>query len=223
MDEDHTDEEKKTSAFRAFWQRHGSTFGAILLASIVGLFFLFQILFMIEESEYSLRQVETPPAMAQFAIGDEDFANADPSTKQAVYNVVYTELSQSLQREAFYEKINRRYTTISALTEWLIILFLLFLAIWQARDNASEQAAPSSRTVFDKMLPFLAALAIAVPSANGKLGYDARQQLHDFKAQQIHFILLELEMGKQDPIEAWHSYLALYRQSPTSIANFPYD
>lgn len=127
-----------------------------------------------------------------------------------------------MEWESSHEKVNRRYTTFISIVEWFVLLFVLFLAVLNehtSRLGSREDYGLKRAT--SHLIVFFAALAIALPAASEKLGFDARQRLHDFRAQQLGMLIVEVESGAVDPRTAWSRYQRLFQQSPSSYAEMP--
>jgi preprotein translocase subunit SecG len=132
------------------------------------------------------------------------------------------ELKSQQVWEWSHERVNRRYSTFISIAEWFVLLFVLFLAILNERVTSSGQKENFGlKRTTAVLVVFFAALAIALPAASQKLGFETRQRLHDFRAQQLGFIIVEIESGATDPKGAWLRYQGLYQQSPSSYANLP--
>ncbi len=129
------------------------------------------------------------------------------------------EFKNQMTREQSHERVNRRYSTFTAMVEWFILLFVLFLAVLNERATAPEQSGGHAlKRSTSLLLVFFAALSIAVPAATQKLGFDARQRLHDFRAQQLGILIVELESGAIDSRQAWQRYRGFFRLSPSAYA-----
>lgn len=124
--------------------------------------------------------------------------------------------------EQSHERVNRRYSTFISLSEWFVALFILWLAVLNERESVSvaqpEQGSKQERGVAS-LLMFFAALAIAFPAITQKLGYEVRQEIHDYRAHQLEMLIVELEAGATGPREAWLRYQALYGETVNSYIN----
>jgi uncharacterized membrane protein YeiB len=124
--------------------------------------------------------------------------------------------------EQSHERVNRRYFSLASSAEWFVKLFVLFLAILNERltvTGSAENQGLKRGTIV--LVVFFAAMAIALPALTHKLGFEARQRLHDFRALQLGFLITELESQATDPRNAWLRYQGLYKESPSSYANRP--
>ena len=143
------------------------------------------------------------------------------------------EFKAQAARERLYERVNRRYTTLSQIAGVIVTLFILFISIWaeqavvrnpsvgQDDEEGGEADHREQKFLALRLVPFFAALALAIPTLNMILGFDARQQLHDFRAIQLEFLVVELEQEMVDTDAAWNRFKRLYRQSPASVADYP--
>lgn len=124
--------------------------------------------------------------------------------------------------EQSHERVNRRYFSLASSADWFLKLLVLFLAILNERvtsPTSKDNLGLKRSTIV--LVVFFSAMSIAVPAFTQKLGFEARQRLHDFRALQLSFLITEVESGVTDPKSAWLRYQGLYRESPSSYANRP--
>ena len=189
---------------------------AIAFSALVPIWYYF---YEIRQTEEQIQAVsaEYDDRIAKLTSDDAPFSQNIQDKLEKVR--LLKELHIQKRWEQSHERVNRRYVTLSAVVEWIIILIILFLAVWQ--EKAVRGGTKNSTRSVAIVIPVFAALAIAVPAITQKLGFDGRQKLHDFRAQQIGFIIFELDSDLIAPESAWDRYKNLYRQSPSSIAEFP--
>jgi len=177
----------------------------IVLVSILAFIFV-QFWYFFQESENTKKVIQeigqTYDSRIKQLVGTS--GKIKISNKQEVVKLSFLKEFKSQQiYEWSHERVNRRYTTMISIGEWFVILFILFLAVWnESVSNSSGSDDFALKRAAALLIPFFAALAIALPAASQKLGYDARQQLHDFRAQQLGFLIVEVEAGVTEPQRA---------------------
>lgn len=211
------------ASFKSIISRHVPSIFAASLILILILFMLLMLLFQYEEQQAAEERVAeiTKVYNQENESLSDSFLSGEPERDPRKYLAHFK--AQHVY-EKLYERTNRRYTTVSYSAEFVVILIILFLSVWAEKKSALESDSIASYNgAFLKLLPFFAALAIAIPALNQKLGFDARQQLHDYRAQQLGFLVFELENGALSLDNAWSRYKQLYRQSPSSVAEYPLE
>lgn len=187
---------------------------AISFASLVPFYYYFQEVRRTREAILNASQT-----YEQRISEIKNEGNEVASSGEEVKLIIINEVRTAMLWEWSHERVNRRYVTLSSVVEWIVVLIILFLSVWQ--EKVTNRGESSHSRVVALVIPVFAALAIAIPAITQKLGFDSRQKLHDFRAQQLGFLITELEADLVTPEAAWDRYRNLFRHSPSSIAEFP--
>lgn len=209
--------------------RSGRNYLAAATAIIVPVLLFFLLVFVFVQFWYFY--VETETTLSKIASINQSYdeklrqitPSSSPIAQREVMQLSFLkEFNGQQVWERSHERVNRRYSTLIGFTEWFVKLFVLFLAVFSERltsPGSKASAALKRNTVV--LVVFFAAISIALPALSHKLGYEARQKLHDFRAQQLGFLIVELESGVTDPRSAWMRFQGLYKESPSSYASRP--
>jgi uncharacterized membrane protein YeiB len=200
--------------------------GSVLLLIFVLTIFVFvQFWYFYIESETTQKKVAEVSASYDDRIKQltpVTSEGSNPNKDEIVRLTFLKEFKSQQVWERSHERVNRRYFSLTSSAEWFVKLLVLFLAVLNERvssRNSKENAGLKRGTIV--LVVFFAAMSIALPALAHKLGFEARQRLHDFRAQQLGFIITELESGTSDARKAWLRYQELYKESPSSYANRP--
>ncbi len=195
----------------------------LLLVLVLTIFVVVQFWYFYVESDTTERKVAEVSASYDDRLRRLIPPSGEVSNKDDIVRLTFLKEFKSQQVwERSHERVNRRYFSFISSTEWFVKLLVLFLALLNERvaSPGSEDSLGLKRGTI-VLVVFFAAMSIALPALASKLGFEARQRLHDFRAQQLGFIITEVESGATDPRNAWLRYQELYKESPSSYANRP--
>lgn len=207
-----------------FFARATVVLSILLIASLV-LFIGVQFWYLYVESDTTKKLIQETSRSYDDRISELG-GGATPEALESHSAIVRLSFLKEFKNQQVWEwsheRTNRRYVTFLSIAEWFVQLLVLFLAILNERIALQgEQLVYGLKRSTTLLLVFFAVLAIALPAATQKLGFDARQRLHDFRAQQLGFLIVGLESGITSPELAWFRFQALYQESPSSFAERP--
>jgi hypothetical protein len=205
--------------------RLGPQLLASILISFLVIFLLVQLWYLYAETENTKEAIQRISQTYDQRIKQTGVLGT--LTPQARQNEIaklsfLKEFRNQKEWERSHERVNRRYSTFISLSEWFLALFILWLTVLNEREStvvAQPEPGSGQRGGVPNLLVFFAALAIAFPAITQKLGFEVRQEIHDYRAHQLEMLIVELEAGVTGPREAWQRYQALYGESVNSYIN----
>jgi hypothetical protein len=198
---------------------------ATLLISFLLIFLVVQLWYLYSETEVTKENIQRISKTYDDRINEvkESAGLALGAKQDEIIKLSFLkEFRNQKEWERSHERVNRRFSTFISLSEWFLALFILWLTVLNERESVS--AAPAEQEGrrpggVSNLLVFFAALAIAFPAITQKLGFEVRQEIHDYRAHQLEMLVVEVEAGATGPRQAWLRYQALYGESVNSYIN----
>ncbi len=202
--------------------RSGPQLLAGMLISFLAIFLVTQLWYLYWETEKTKEVIRGISRTYDERIGEiSGSSRLAPAVRQEelIKLSFLKEFKNQREWENSHERVNRRYSTFIALSEWFVALFLLWLTVLNEREGPrNTQADGEARrgAGVANLLVFFAALAIAFPAITQKLGFEVRQEIHDHRARQLGMLIVEVEAGATSSRQAWLRYQALFGGSVAS-------